>query len=30
MLDEKCDIKFISKVTQLSQDEIKRLARKKN
>jgi recombination-promoting nuclease RpnA len=30
MLDEKCDIKFISKVTQLSQDEIKHLARKKN
>jgi predicted transposase YdaD len=30
MLDEQLDIKLISKVTQLSQDEIKRLARKKN
>jgi recombination-promoting nuclease RpnA len=30
MLDEKLDIKLISKVTKLSPDEIKRLARKKN
>lgn len=30
MLDEKFDIKTISKITKLSQDEIKRLAKKKN
>jgi hypothetical protein len=30
MLARKCDIELISEVTKLSQDEIKRLARKKN
>ena len=29
MLDEKCDIQLISRVTHLSQEEIKRLAKKK-
>ncbi len=30
MLDEKFDIKTISKITKLSPDEIKRLAKQKN
>jgi hypothetical protein len=30
MLARKCDIELISEITKLSQDEIKRLARKKN